>query len=65
MKERLLVDVLNGTRTDIVREVRNADAILHILISGLEQDETVPAIVRSVQLDLLRQAHTHLARVTD
>jgi hypothetical protein len=65
MKERLLVDVLNGTRTDIVREVRNADAILHILISGLEQDETVPAIVRSVQLDLLRQARTHLARVTD
>lgn len=63
MSERKLVDVLNGTRTDIVREVRSADSILHNLISGLEGDG--PRIQNGQVLDLLRTARKHLAKVSD
>jgi len=64
MKERLLVDVLNGTRTDIVREVRSADSVLFNLENGLSEilkEEYGQAKV----LELLKAARQHLAKVTD
>jgi hypothetical protein len=60
-EERKLVDVLNGTRTDIVREVRAADSIIYNLISGAMAGAIKPENV----LALLRQARRHLAKVTD